>query len=71
MNVLRTGELTQMLLSHYQTTENATTQKYIAATQVRSNGTFAESTADAIIIGNWPSSGYEIQGFEVKVSRSD
>lgn len=67
----RTGELTQMLLSHYHTTEDATTNKHIAITQVRSEGTHAEATADAIIIGNWPSSGYEIEGCEVKVSRSD
>lgn len=68
---MRTGELTELLLSHYHVYEDATTQKYIATTQVRSNGTYAESTADAVIIGNWPSSGYEIAGFEVKVSRSD
>lgn len=68
---MRTGELTEKLLSHYNTSEDATTNKYIAVTQVRSNGTYAESTADAIVIGNWPSSGYEIEGFEVKVSRSD
>jgi hypothetical protein len=68
---MRTGELTEMLLSHYHTNEDATTNKYIAATQVRSNGTYAEATADAVVIGNWPSSGYEIAGFEVKVSRSD
>lgn len=69
--MLRTGELTEMLLAHYHTTEDAVTQKYIAVTQVRSNGTYAESTADAIVMGNWPSSGYEIAGFEVKVSRND
>lgn len=66
-----TSELTHKLFSKYGTSEDATTQPYIVATQVRPMATHGGSTADAVIIGNWPSKGYEIQGFEIKVSRSD
>lgn len=69
---LTTSELTYRLYGKYGTTEEATTDKYIVATQVRSQaGTFADTTADAVIIGNWPSSDYEVHGFEIKVSRAD
>lgn len=68
---ITTSDLTHRLLRKYGTTEEATNQKYIVATQVRPNATYGDSTADAVIIGNWPSVGYEIQGFEIKVSRTD
>lgn len=66
-----TSDLTHRLLRKYGTTEDSITEKYIVATQVRPNATHGDSTADAVIIGNWPSVGYEIQGFEIKVSRTD
>jgi len=34
-------------------------------------GTGRTRTADAIVIGLWPSRGLEIEGFEIKVSRAD
>lgn len=66
-----TSELTHKLFSKYGTSEDAVTQPYIVATQVRPSPTSGDSTADAVVIGNWPSKGYEVQGFEIKVSRSD
>lgn len=68
---LSTAELTHRLFRKYDTNEKATNNKYIVATQVRSEGSYVNRTADAVIVGNWPSVGYEIQGFEIKVSRSD
>lgn len=71
VTTVTTSELTHRLFSKYQTSEDAITNPYIVATQVRPMATHGDSTADAVIIGNWPSKGYEIQGFEVKVSRAD
>jgi hypothetical protein len=68
---ITTSDLTHRLFRKFGTNEDATTQKYIVATQVRPNATHGDSTADAVIIGNWPSVGYEIQGFEIKISRAD
>lgn len=68
---MTTSELTHRLFRKYGTSENATNEKYIVATQVRSMGSHIDRTADAVIVGNWPSAGYEIQGFEIKVSRAD
>ncbi len=68
---MNTSELTHLLLKKFGTSEEAITSKYIVATQVRPNATHGDSTADAVIIGNWPSVGYEVQGFEIKVSRAD
>lgn len=72
MSVLRTGELTQRVLSHYGTAEGKSDGKYVALTQVRAATGWADpSTADVMIMGNWPSTGAELEGFEVKVSRAD
>lgn len=68
---ISTSELTHRLFSKFGTSEDATTNPYIVTTQVRPNATHGDSTADAVVIGNWPSNGYEIQGFEIKVSRAD
>lgn len=69
---ITTSELTYKLYSKYGTNEDATTNKYIVATQVRNEaGAYAQQTADALILGNWPSSGFEVHGFEIKVSRAD
>lgn len=52
--------------------------RYIVAEHVRNQGGFGGwtpetrlRTADAMVIDLWPSAGYTIHGFEVKVSRSD
>lgn len=66
-----TSGLTHRLYRQFETSEDAITAKYIVATQVRPLGSHGESTADAVVVGNWPSAGYEVQGFEIKVSRSD
>jgi hypothetical protein len=68
---ITTSDLTHRLFSKFGTDDDATNAKYIVATQVRPNATHGDSTADAVIIGNWPSIGYEIQGFEIKISRTD
>lgn len=68
---ITTSDLTHRIYRKYDTSEDAVTNKYIVATQVRPMGSHGDSTADAVVIGNWPSVGYEIQGFEVKVSRAD
>jgi hypothetical protein len=69
---MRTGELTEAVLRHYSVTEGDTKGKYVSLTQVRAATGFEDpSTADVMVMGNWPSSGAELMGFEVKISRSD
>lgn len=68
---ITTADLTHRIYRKYDTSEDAITNKYIVATQVRPYGAHGDSTADAVVVGNWPSVGYEIQGFEVKISRAD
>lgn len=69
---MRTGELTEMVLRHYSTSEGNTSSKYIGLTQVRASTGYSDpSTADVMVLGSWPSSDSELQGFEVKISRSD
>lgn len=69
---LRTGQLTEMVLRHYGAVEGDNTRKYITLTQVRAATGFGDpNTADVMVMGNWPSSGNKLEGFEVKVSRSD
>lgn len=70
-SVWTTSQLTHKLFSKFGTSEDAITNPYIVATQVRPSPTSGDSTADAVIIGNWPSKGHEIQGFEIKISRAD
>lgn len=66
-----TSDLTHRLFRKYDTSDDAISNKYIVATQVRTNGSYTDRTADAVIVGNWPSSGNQIEGFEIKISRSD
>lgn len=68
---ITTSDLTHRIYRKYDTSEDAITNKYIVATQVRPYGAHGDSTADAVVVGNWPSVGYEVQGFEVKISRAD
>lgn len=69
---MRTGELTHKIFAYYGTKEGSNSGKYIVLTQVRAaTGWDDPSTADVMVMGNWPSSGNELMGFEVKVSRSD
>lgn len=62
---VRTGELTKKIWSHFGT-------GYTKLTQVRAATGFADlNTADMMIMGEWPSTGNELHGIEIKVSRSD
>lgn len=69
---LRTGELTEMVISKYGAHNGAANLgKYIPLTQVSSSTGGANNIADLMIIGAWHSSGNFVEGFEVKVSRAD
>ena len=69
---LRTGILTDMVITKYHALNGARDLgKYIALTQVASSTGGANNIADAMILGAWHSSGNQLNGFEVKVSRSD
>jgi len=69
---LRTGDLTHMVISKYGALHGAeNNSKYIALTQVASSTGGAPNIADVMILGAWHSSGNELEGFEVKVSRAD
>lgn len=71
-NPLRTGELTNMVISKYGALHGAENlSKYIALTQVASSTGGANNIADIMILGAWHSSGNLLEGFEVKVSRAD
>lgn len=70
---MRTGDLTQSILNKYGT-DFGKDAKYTALTQVRGStgwGENSDTTADLMILGNWPSSGSLLEGFEVKISRAD
>src|SRR5664279_2449362 len=69
---LRTGDLTHMVISKYGGLNGAESLgKYIALTQVASSTGGATNIADVMVLGAWHSSGNELEGFEVKVSRAD
>jgi hypothetical protein len=69
---LRTGELTDMVISKYGALNGASNLgKYIPLTQVASSTGGANNIADIMILGAWHSSGNLLEGFEVKVSRAD
>lgn len=69
---LRTGELTNMVISKYGALNGAANLgKYIPLTQVASSTGGANNIADIMILGAWHSSGNLLEGFEVKVSRAD
>lgn len=69
---LRTGDLTHMVIEKYHAANGAANLgKYIPLTQVASSTGGANNIADLMILGAWHSSGNELEGFEVKVSRSD
>lgn len=62
---VRTGELTEKIWNHFGA-------GYIKLTQVRAaTGWVDLNTADMMVMGEWPSTGNELHGFEVKVSRAD
>ncbi|MFI2837584.1 YopX family protein [Mycolicibacterium sp. PDY-3] len=62
---VRTGELTEKIWNHFGV-------GYVKLTQVRAATGWADSnTADMMVMGEWPSTGNELHGFEVKVSRAD
>lgn len=63
--VVRTGELTKKIWTHFG-------PGYIKLTQIRAATGFRdENTADAMVFGDWPSTGNVLHGFEVKISRAD
>lgn len=69
---MRTGELTDMVISKYGALNGAANLgKYIPLTQVASSTGGANNIADIMILGAWQSSGNLLEGFEVKVSRAD
>lgn len=69
---LRTGELTEMVISKYSAHNGAANLgKYIPLTQVASSTGGATNIADLMIVGAWHSSGNFLEGFEIKVSRAD
>jgi len=69
---LRTGELTHMVIEKYHAQNGAANLgKYIALTQVAASTGGANNIADVMVLGAWHSSGNELEGFEVKVSRAD
>jgi len=71
--MIRTGELTERVLRHFGCAgENyGTMQKYVGMTQLRTDSGWDVTTADVVVMGAWGSTAHDIQGFEVKVSRSD
>jgi hypothetical protein len=69
---IRTGTLTQMVVQKYGGDHGAENlSKYIPLTQVASSTGGANNIADVMVLGAWHSSGNELEGFEVKVSRAD
>lgn len=69
---LRTGDLTHMVISKYGGENGAANlAKYIVLTQVAASTGGANNIADLMVLGAWHSSGNEVEGFEVKVSRAD
>lgn len=69
---IRTGELTHMVANKYGGENGAANLgKYIVLTQVAASTGGANNIADLMVLGAWHSSGNEVEGFEVKVSRAD
>ena len=44
---------------------------YAFCAQVAPHSGAMSGYVDAVVVGIWPSTGYEVQGFEIKTSRSD
>lgn len=64
-HTVRTGELTEKIWHRFGA-------GYIKLTQVRAaTGHFDANTADMMVMGEWPSTGNLLHGFEVKISRAD
>lgn len=69
---LRTGDLTHMVINKYGGENGAANLgKYIVLTQVAASTGGANNIADLMVLGAWHSSGNEVEGFEVKISRAD
>lgn len=65
-------ELLQLLERRHAKTGNGGSGEFAFLTHVRNDGGFnASRTFDAVAVSLWPSRGYAIDVFEVKVSRSD
>lgn len=66
------AELLLLLERRYAKSGNGGSGEYAFLTHVRNDGGFnASRTFDAVTVSLWPSRGYAIDVFEVKVSRSD
>ena len=63
---MRTSELLQLLSQRYQPPSGAFIPEFVAGT-----GAYSNSRADALAMELWESNGWEIHGFELKVSRAD
>ena len=50
---------------------NGTAQRYALAEHARLDPTWGHRILDAVAVDTWASSGYQLDGYEVKVSRSD
>ena len=44
---------------------------YVLCAQVAPHSGAMSGYVDAVVVGIWPSTGYEVHGFEIKTSRSD
>lgn len=71
--MIRTGELTERVLDYFGCggKEYRPGNPYVGMTQLRTDAGWDVTTADVVIMGAWKSKGHLIQGFEVKISRSD
>lgn len=66
------GELLQLLDRRHAKSGNGGSGEFAFLTHVRNDGGFnASRTFDAVAVSLWPSRGYAIDVYEVKVSRSD
>ncbi|MBW8036290.1 MAG: hypothetical protein FVQ79_11830 [Planctomycetes bacterium] len=64
---MNTFELTELLARKYKTDTGVLFIKEVA----NSTGSNTRRYADAVTVSLWPSKGYLIQGYEIKVSKSD
>lgn len=64
---MNTGELTNLLADKF---KNDISTMFLTEV-ANSTGGEARRFADAVTIGLWPSKGYSVEGYEIKVSKSD
>lgn len=64
-------ELLDLLWQRLTRPVNGMTARYVMAEQVRHDPTYGAHIADAIAVDTWGSGRWELEGYEVKCSRSD